>query len=294
MRIGKFSGIIVKINRWFIFLLALFCITGLTQQVLVAFISVFIHEITHVIVSTYLGVKVQEVELFPFGGAAKIERLYETSRWNQFLIFAAGPMMSLTLAAIFYGINLLYSHSLLQELFEMNFMLGWFNLIIATPLDGGRMLQIFLSGSVGYVRAGKISLFISRFICFIFLGKFIYDCVFLDIINFSILCVIVFIIIVANKESKVVQYNILKSIMRKEERLADEGYSESMTYTALHTIQARDIIKCLAHTQYHMVFVIDYAHHLLGTLTEVEIWEALARKRSDITLGEILLAKEGT
>lgn len=294
MRIGKFSDIIVKINRWFIFLLALFCITGLTQQVLVAFISVLLHEITHVIVATRLGVKVQEIELLPFGGVAKIERLYETSRWNQFLIFAAGPMISLTLAAIFYGIKFKYNFPFLQELFEINFMLGWFNLIIATPLDGGRIFQNFLSGSVGYAKAGKISLFISRFICFIFLGKFIYDCVFLNIINFSILCVIIFIFIVANQESKAVQYNILKSIMRKQEKLTDEGYSESITYTALHTIQARDIIKCLAHTQYHLIFVIDHAHNLLGTLTEVEIWEALARKRSDITLGEILLAKEGT
>lgn len=292
MRIGKFSDVMIKINRWFIFLLMLFCFAGLLQQVCVAFVSVLIHEVTHVIVARHVGVKVHEIELFPFGGVAKFDRLDEASRLNQFMIFIAGPCISLILAGIIFVIDVGYNHVLLKQLFEINLMLGWFNLIIASPLDGGRIFHILLSGAIGYRQAGKITIFMSKLISIGLLILFVYDFVCLKVVNFSMLCAAMFIFIIASKESRYLQYDLLKARIRKRNIVTNDGCVKALTYTALHLVQARDIIKCLVHAQYHLIFVIDGAHNLLGTLTEVEIWEALAQNNSCITLGDILKFKQ--
>jgi Zn-dependent protease/CBS domain-containing protein len=114
---------------------------------LLFFGSVLAHELSHALVARHFGLKVREITLFIFGGAATLEG--ETKRpWDEALIAAAGPLISLVIAAVLFGIDAV-SHqpqlgAITGWLGFINLTLGLFNLIPGFPMDGGRILHALL------------------------------------------------------------------------------------------------------------------------------------------------------
>jgi Zn-dependent protease len=112
------------------------------------FASVLIHELAHALMATREGVKVNNITLFIFGGAAHLDN-EPPSAGADFRIVIAGPLSSISLGFLFFlsanasaGIPTL--HEVCRYLSYMNFMLAGFNLIPGFPLDGGRILRAIL------------------------------------------------------------------------------------------------------------------------------------------------------
>jgi Zn-dependent protease len=108
-------------------------------------ISVLVHELSHSLVARGFGLPVRRILLYPLGGFSEIEQEPPTPG-KEFLVSAAGPAMSLALAAVGYalqaGASLRGLPSLLVEgLVWINVLVGGFNLLPGLPLDGGRMLR---------------------------------------------------------------------------------------------------------------------------------------------------------
>ena len=125
---------------------ALYWIVG-ALIALLFFGSVLAHELSHALVARRFGLKVREITLFIFGGAATLEG--ETKRpWDEALIAAAGPLMSLVIAAILFGIDAVIHQPQLGAITGwlgfINLTLGLFNLIPGFPMDGGRILHALL------------------------------------------------------------------------------------------------------------------------------------------------------
>ncbi|MBU4527367.1 MAG: site-2 protease family protein [Hoeflea sp.] len=112
------------------------------------FASLILHELAHSVVARSYGLKVGGITLFIFGGVAELEEEPHDPK-SEFQIAIAGPLMSLFLAGLFYGVsNLLAGGSEISPagavvgyLALINLVLAVFNLIPAFPLDGGRMLR---------------------------------------------------------------------------------------------------------------------------------------------------------
>jgi Zn-dependent protease len=107
--------------------------------------SVLLHELGHSLVALREGVPVNSITLFIFGGVAHIGNEPETAG-SEFRIVAAGPLTSLTLAAVFFLIGRseifgLQISSAALYLGQMNVVLALFNLLPGFPLDGGRILR---------------------------------------------------------------------------------------------------------------------------------------------------------
>jgi Zn-dependent protease len=125
---------------------------------LLFFLSIALHELGHAVVARRNGVEVLGIELWAFGGLAKLSRDSHTPG-EEFRIAAAGPAVTLLLTvlggvgvAVFshadWGDNLLGDVgdsspvlALLAWLTLVNAGLLIFNLVPAFPLDGGRIAR---------------------------------------------------------------------------------------------------------------------------------------------------------
>jgi len=114
--------------------------------------SLVMHELSHAITARRVaGVEVEDITFWLFGGVARIRGELPSPRL-QLLVAGIGPLTSLALGAVFWGMALLLAQlgagslvaGTLLWLGVMNGTLAVFNLIPGSPLDGGRVLHAIL------------------------------------------------------------------------------------------------------------------------------------------------------
>ncbi|MBC7333603.1 MAG: site-2 protease family protein [Actinobacteria bacterium] len=119
------------------------------------FFSVLFHEMSHSVVAKKMGIPVEKISLFIFGGMAEIEREPDSPQ-IEFVMAIAGPASSFFLAILFGTIwaftrNIVMIGEPSKYLALVNVALGVFNLLPGYPLDGGRVLRSIIwkfSGSL--------------------------------------------------------------------------------------------------------------------------------------------------
>jgi Zn-dependent protease len=135
------------------------------------FLFVVLHELAHSLVARHYGAQVNEIELSPIGGIAKMEAIPQKP-WQELAIALAGPLVSLASAAplglavlwmIQAGVIRSQDHFLylltkpswqgfVLNLFVCNLLLALFNLFPVFPMDGGRVLRSALTWRMGQTR----------------------------------------------------------------------------------------------------------------------------------------------
>lgn len=145
---------------------------------LLFFVSILLHELGHAVVARFQGLRTRSISLFIFGGLAELEKDPKDGR-VELWIAAAGPVVSLALAGLFYLCATLPFVSpavaaVAKYLALINLMLAVFNLVPAFPMDGGRLLRGALWGPLGKARATRIASQAGSFFAFflIFAGVF--------------------------------------------------------------------------------------------------------------------------
>lgn len=120
---------------------------------LLFFSSVLVHELAHSVVAQRVGLEVENITLFIFGGMASINREAERAR-DEFAIAIAGPASSIALGFGFGMLGWLASGTASLRVIAavawwlgtINLLLGIFNLIPGFPMDGGRVFRSLLWG----------------------------------------------------------------------------------------------------------------------------------------------------
>lgn len=129
------------------------------------FLSIIAHELAHSIVARRNGIPMKGITLFLFGGVAHMNT-EPPGPGPEFRMALVGPVSSILIALVFYGIHLsgkalggyepVYGVS--GYLAMINTLLAIFNLIPAFPLDGGRILRAILWKTKGNLKwATRIS-----------------------------------------------------------------------------------------------------------------------------------------
>ncbi|HEY3880426.1 MAG TPA: site-2 protease family protein [Trebonia sp.] len=112
--------------------------------VVLLYLSVLVHELSHSVVAQGYGLQVRRIMLYPIGGVSEIEREAPTPG-REFAVAAAGPALSLALGAVGWGLTKVAPYGvtgvLIRQLMVANIIVGVFNLLPGLPLDGGRMLR---------------------------------------------------------------------------------------------------------------------------------------------------------
>jgi Zn-dependent protease len=126
---------------------------------LLFFLSILLHELGHAWVALRNGVPILGIDLWMFGGVAKLGKETD-SPGVEFRVAAAGPLVTVVIAAVCFALgsaissssDLLHSSqfestvtgsstAVLGYLTSINVLLLGFNLIPAFPLDGGRIAR---------------------------------------------------------------------------------------------------------------------------------------------------------
>lgn len=110
--------------------------------------SILAHEFGHALAARAFGIPVHSVTMFALGGVSRIGEEPRTA-WEEFVIAAAGPAVSVLLAVLFTVALAVpgagpVTGALLAYLALVNGALAIFNLVPAFPLDGGRILRAVL------------------------------------------------------------------------------------------------------------------------------------------------------
>lgn len=156
---------------------ALFCLIDNVGVALSTFCACIIHEIGHIMASVICNVKIERI-IFNFGGIKMLSEGKITGFSKDIFILLCGPAMNF-LAAFFYFYMGLYTP------FSVNLILGAFNLLPFSALDGGVILQkLFERAEINANIIKAIAILSAVGVC-IFL-------VFADVRNFMIYAVIIF------------------------------------------------------------------------------------------------------
>ncbi len=114
------------------------------------FASIVVHELFHSLVARRYGLPMKGITLFIFGGVAEMSEEPPNPK-AEFMMAAAGPVASILIGFLFYGLVRSFRTVLPVEplavmtyLYTINWVLAVFNLIPAFPLDGGRVLRAAL------------------------------------------------------------------------------------------------------------------------------------------------------
>jgi len=127
-----------------------------TVSALLFFLSVVLHELGHARVAIHNGIGIAGIDLWLFGGVAKMKRDTD-SPGVEFRVAIAGPLVTLVIVALCAGALAVLGGGftaiadpdggasgavlVLSYLGGVNLVLLLFNLIPAFPLDGGRILR---------------------------------------------------------------------------------------------------------------------------------------------------------
>ena len=177
IQLARIFGIRIGANpSWFFFLFVLiYLLTGYFGDVLIgsdskAFMlavaaallysaSLILHELGHALVARRNGIGIAGIDLYFFGGMARMSREAETPG-AEFAVAVAGPVVTATIAGVCLGVGALLPDSgrvidtavfqqtsasptvaLLGWVAAINTLLLGFNLVPAFPLDGGRIAR---------------------------------------------------------------------------------------------------------------------------------------------------------
>jgi Zn-dependent protease len=165
--IGSLFGFPIRVHISLLIFLAIVLLTGGGVYGLVLMIAVFasviLHELGHALVARSRGMKIVDISLYPFGGMARMATAPRTTR-DEIFMAAAGPAVSLLLAAAFGVPAFFTGNYTLGLLARINLLLGAFNLLPALPMDGGRIFRAFLARKLGFYRATTIAARVARWL----------------------------------------------------------------------------------------------------------------------------------
>jgi len=140
---------------------------------LVLFASILLHELAHSWTARAKGIEVRGITLFLFGGVTQADLDTEDAS-DELVIAAVGPLTSLVIAAVLWGIAATTSGLTAfaaGQLGWINLALAVFNLVPGFPLDGGRILRAAIWRSRGdVVAATRIATRAGQLIGYLLIG----------------------------------------------------------------------------------------------------------------------------
>lgn len=141
----------IRIDLKILIFLVIFYFTNQLRQYLIIMFFSMIHEIGHIVVALIMKIKLEKIEVMPFGLKASFGTNFNDNQVKEILVALAGPITSLALGIICTNINLFFVSK--QELVYSNLLIGIFNLIPIYPLDGGRIIKGILHIKIGKIKS---------------------------------------------------------------------------------------------------------------------------------------------
>lgn len=289
MRIGKIGRADIVLNDYFVILLGIYFLLGVLPQALLLFAAVVMHEVCHVFTARRLGWHVDSVELFPFGGVARLYRPGGQYPGSEATVAIAGPLVSLSLAVLLSLANSLMTDNpdWLLYFIRVNIILGLFNLWPGLPLDGGRVFRAWRAGTVGMARATQEGVRGGILLAYI-LGLSSIGGYLLRLVDLQGLALAVFIYCAAVKESEAVPYMFWQDFWLRRNKNMSLNLSRAAWIAAESSIHLTRLARSFVPNSFNLIAVISRDGRLEGILTEKEVMGEIIAGNTGYTLGDIV------
>ncbi|NLC53035.1 MAG: hypothetical protein GX770_03620 [Firmicutes bacterium] len=259
----------IKLNP---FLYPLFFLAGFTGEIstlVLAFISVLVHETAHLVTAFSFGYRTFWIELFPFGGVARMEASLFNDPLAEGVTALAGPLQSILLAFFLNTFGaFLHLPVLAGDLARINLGLGLFNLLPLFPLDGGRILRSFLARKLGYKKATAYMSNWTRAVVFL-AGPPLFWLGLKKMVPIQLPLVLIFLLIAERGNNHF--YSYLAQQTKKAASLRAKGLLTTKVWVVDAGRKVGEVLPFLTGKDYHLFFLVDKHGKILGEVTEEEL-----------------------
>ncbi|WP_239615208.1 M50 family metallopeptidase [Cohnella mopanensis] len=256
----KWRGIQFRLHPLFVLVMIASIATGQFAELVTLFVIVLWHEFGHLVAALRFGWTVREVKLLPFGGVVEVEDAGTLPVREEVWVAIAGPVQNVILAAIGYSLGHIgwIDRGWADDFVRANVLIGLFNLLPVLPLDGGRILQAWISLQVPFHRtlmwSAKISLAFSGLI----VVASLYPLVNGGLLQLNLLAVGLFLCASNWIYFRNVPFVFLRFLVHRSERAEkhiDRG-KLSQPIVIAENRPLTSIIKLFMKEQYHLIYVM--------------------------------------
>ncbi|WMJ82351.1 M50 family metallopeptidase [Clostridium sp. MB40-C1] len=270
----KQKPLLIKFSKVFMIYIIVLIIIGFKGKVIISFLFVFMHELTHYITARKMGFKGFDIEILPIGAVLHLKDLDDAEPKEDIIISMSGPLFNLVAALIFGVLKNFFYSEYFNFIYLSNMALAIFNLLPAFPLDGGRILRDILSIKTYYKRANKITVNISFIVGFMMIicSLIVWR---LKSLNLSILIIGFFIIISSYKEKERIVYLIMGDIIRKKYKFLKRGYIDNRSVSIYCKKTLLEALSIVDKNKYNIFIVLDEDMKTIGITYEESLVEGL-------------------
>ncbi len=231
---------------------------GQGGAVLSALLALIIHELSHVFAAKAFHLPVPEIEFTPFGGVAHMEDISEATPVQQFVVAAAGPLMSWIGCLVCAGLLQLNWVSLAQieGFLRWNLLLLCFNLLPVLPLDGGRILQALLTPFIGWQKAMRILSTAGICAGLLMNGLAIWGAIH-GVANLSLVIVGCYLMYAAHLSRTMAAIQCIHGVISKKMKLEREKTLQVEWLGSSGATSIRELFRRMSPGKYHRVIVLD-------------------------------------
>lgn len=274
-----------RIHPLFVLLGVFSFIIGSGVFFLIYTLSVFLHELGHMIVAERRGYKMKEIKLLPYGALLTGET-DEFSFKDEVIIAISGPITNFILCGLCLAVWWLFpvTYNFSMDFCMANLVAGCFNLLPIYPLDGGRVLLGVLSCKLDRKLSAKIVKLITMIFSILLFVIFIAS-IFISI-NLSIGIMAALLFASSISESKNAVYERITAKFLREKQLR-RGIQKRQ-FLVSQDISIEKLLKLQSKNYIAEYVVVDSGKNSLAVLTEDEVGDFLKNYGAGTTINDIL------
>lgn len=196
---------------WAVFAIAI--ATAHFLELLVLLVIILIHEIGHAVAASFFSWRVRKISLLPFGGVAEMDEHGNRPLREEGIVILAGPAQHLWMIGLAF---LVFQGGWLSEeaffvFLKYNLMILFFNMLPIWPLDGGKLLFLYVSLKLPFSKAFQQTLAISAGAVAVFAGTVLL----IEPLNLNIWIVLSFLAFSLYFERKQSRYTFMRFLMER-------------------------------------------------------------------------------
>ncbi|MGG7056702.1 site-2 protease family protein [Clostridium nigeriense] len=271
-------------------ILLILLVCSYNRMFIFAFIWVFLHELTHILIALKYGCKFYNISFHIFGLNAELSDINILKDKEKIFIYLSGASFNIVMAVLFYILSFKYNNSFIETSINLNIGLAIFNLLPAYPLDGSRILETILSKKILFKKAQKIISIISFIIAGLFIAIGVYIYIFLHSLNFSMIIGAIIIIYITRMEEHTSMYITMGNIVKKRKKLLKDRYIENKSISVYYKQGLVNVLALVDRNKFNTFYILDDDMKLIHILHEDELIEAL-KIYGNMTLEEYIIEK---
>ncbi|KXB08267.1 hypothetical protein AKJ58_00415 [candidate division MSBL1 archaeon SCGC-AAA385D11] len=241
------------------------------------FVSIFLHEMAHSLVARGMGVNIEEITLWIFGGVSNMEEIpHEPDLETKISI--VGPFTSLGIGVGCYLAGIISPINSLAFVFTylviLNVFLAAFNLIPAFPMDGGRILRATFARGESYISATEKAASIGKAFAFV-MG------VFGIFYNPFLILIALFVFIGASQEAQGVMVRDVLNKVKVKDIMSED------VRTVSPNMGLREFLDRVLEVQ-HTGFPVVENEEIVGIITMEDVKKVEQDRVDEFTVGDVM------